>query len=320
MKDFPRLDLKNLKSYSIKDRSSKVNRGDFSKPWMKGGSFGDFLAGLPGILAAGDFLRIVDLWARAVRDERTIILAMGGHPVKVGLSPIIIDLMKRGAISLVAVNGSVMVHDSEVAMVGATSEDVGASLGEGRFGMGREANELINASAKAAAEKEMGLGRALGLALVAGGFPYIDDSLFASAAMLDVPVTVHVAHGTDVYYIHPTIDGGALGRAGMSDFKLYAGAVATLDHGLYINLGSAVVLPEVFLKALTLTRNLGYPVGDLTTVNMDFIRQYRPMVNVVNRPTAEGGQGFHLTGHHELMFPLLAAALIERLDSHEDTN
>jgi len=311
---FPPLELNRLKTYSIKERTSKVTRDDLAGPWNKGGGFNDFISGLPNILAAADFRRLVDRLALAVKTGRTVILAMGGHPVKVGLSPIIIDLMKRGVISLLAVNGSVMVHDTEMAMVGATSEDVAASLGQGAFGMSREANQLINRAAATAARDHLGLGRALGLKIMEGGFPYQEDSLFARAARLDLPLTVHVALGTDVYHIHPEADGGDLGRAGFQDFRLFCSAVATLSQGVFINLGSAVVMPEVFLKAVTLARNLGHDLKGLTTVNMDFVRHYRPQVNVVDRPTAEGGQGFNFIGHHEIMFPLLAAALIERLD------
>lgn len=313
MKNFPPLELGDLKTYSINERASKVTRKDFARPWTKGGGLNDFLSCLPNILAGGDFNRAVDRLARAVRDGRTIILALGGHPVKVGLSPLIIDLMKRGVISLLAVNGSVMVHDTEAAMVGATSEDVSASLGDGTFGMSREANGLINAAAIEAARKGIGLGQALGASIIQNGFPYEGDSLFASAARLDIPVCVHVALGTDVYHVHPEADGAALGKGSLTDFHTFCAAVATLEGGVFINLGSAVIIPEVFLKAVTLARNLGCVLKDMTTINMDFIRHYRPQVNIVNRPTAEGGQGFYFIGHHELMFPLLAAALIERL-------
>ena len=314
MKSFPVLEINRLKSCSIKDRHSKVTHRDFAEPWTKGGSLGEYLSRLPGILAADDFRQVVDRLARAASHGRTIILGMGGHPVKVGLTPIIIDLMRRGVISLLAVNGSVMVHDTEVALVGATSEDVAASLGQGEFGVTREANELINASAARASSENLGLGRALGLSLLELDPPQARQSLFAEAARLDIPVTVHVALGTDVYHIHPTANGADLGRASLEDFHMFCRAVADLESGVYINLGSAVIMPEIFLKAVTLVRNLGYSLKDITTVNMDFIRHYRPHTNVVQRPTAEGGRGFNLVGHHELMLPLLAAALIERLE------
>ena len=314
MKRFTPLDLSKIKTYSVQDRPSKVSRRDFGRPHSKGGGLADFLSKLPRILAAGDFSEVVERLARAAREKRTIILAMGGHPVKVGLSPIIIDLMKRGVISLLAVNGSVMVHDTEAAMIGSTSEDVQASLGDGHFGMAREPNQLINRAAALALEKDLGLGQALGQTILQQEFPFQEDSLFASAAQLGVPVCVHVALGTDVYQIHPQADGGNLGQASFRDFHIFCSAVATLQGGAFINLGSAVIMPEVFLKAVTLVRNLGHHISDLTTLNMDFIRQYRPQVNVVQRPTHEGGKGFNLVGHHEIMFPLLAAALIERLE------
>jgi hypothetical protein len=314
MTDFRKLDLSRLKTSSIHERKSKVDRTGFASPWKKGGRFGDFLANLPGILAAEDFIKIADAIATAVRDGRLVMLGMGGHVIKVGLSPLIVDLMERGIIKLIAVNGSVMVHDAELAMVGATSEDVAAGLGDGSFGVTREANALINQAARKAADTGIGMGRALGDALLEQDFPYNKDSVFAAGARLGVPITVHMAMGTDVYHIHPDADGAALGKAGLDDFHSFCSAVSQLEKGVYINLGSAVILPEVFLKAITLVRNLGYSLKDITTVNMDFIRQYRPQVNVVSRPTAEGGQGFSLVGHHELMFPLLCAAVIERID------
>ena len=313
MSKFAPLDLSGLKSGSIYDRHSKVSRKDFARPWEKGGGLSDFLDRLPGILAAADFKEISARLAEVVKGKHTLMLAMGGHPVKVGLSPIIIDLMKRGVISLLAVNGSVMVHDVEVALAGSTSEDVAAALGSGEFGMSKEANKLINGAAVEASQNDLGLGRALGKALRREGGLYLSDSLFAQAYELDIPVTVHVALGTDVYHIHPEADGAAIGQASLRDFRTFCAAAATLDNGAYVNLGSAVIMPEVFLKAVTLARNLGRRLDNLTTVNMDFIRQYRPQVNVVERPTAGTGRGFNLTGHHELMFPLLAAALIERL-------
>jgi len=313
VKSFPRLELDKLRTYSIHERASKVSADLFGRAWDKGGSFSEFLDRLPGLLAAGDFRQVVDRLAAAVTSGRTVILAMGGHPVKVGLSPIIIDLMRRGVISLLAVNGSVMVHDSEVALVGATSEDVAASLSSGGFGMARETAEVVNRAASEAARQGIGLGRALGLELAGRKAPNRALSLFAAGVEHDVPVTVHLALGTDIVHIHPAADGAHLGQASFEDFRLFCRAVAGLEGGAFINLGSAVIMPEVFLKAVSLARNLGHSLEGLTTVNMDFVRQYRPRVNVVERPTAGSGKGFDLVGHHEIMFPLLAAALIERL-------
>jgi len=313
MRKFPPLELSRIRTYSIKDRVSKVSVDDFGKPWVKGGTLSDFLDSLPDILGARDFHLVVDRLAEAARKGKTIILAMGGHPIKVGLAPVIIDLFERGIISLLAVNGSVMVHDTEAALAGRTSEDVAAALGRGEFGMVEETTRLINEAAVEAASQNIGLGRALGLKLAKGNYPFKEKSVFARAAEHDLPVTVHVALGTDIPHIHPEADGASLGRASFHDFRLFCEAVATLEGGAFINLGSAVIMPEVFLKAVTLARNLGCPLSDLTTLNMDFMRQYRPQVNVVDRPTAGSGRGFNLVGHHEIMFPLLAAALVERL-------
>lgn len=313
MKSFPHLELEKIRTYSIKERASKVSAARFGRAWEKGGGLADFLDRLPGLLAADEFRQVVDKLAAAVSGRRTVILAMGGHPVKVGLSPLIIDLMKRGIVSLLAVNGSVAVHDAEVALVGATSEDVAASLFSGAFGMARETAEVVHRAAAEAVRQGIGLGLALGMELAGGKVPYRSQSLFASGLEYDVPVTVHLALGTDIVHIHPAADGAQLGQASFEDFRLFCRAVAGLEGGVFINLGSAVIMPEVFLKAVSLARNLGHGLKDLTTVNMDFVQQYRPRVNVVERPTADGGKGFNLIGHHELMFPLLAAALIERL-------
>lgn len=313
MKSFPHLELEKIRTYSIKERASKVSAARFGRAWEKGGGLADFLDRLPGLLAADEFRQAVDRLAAAVSGRRTVILAMGGHPVKVGLSPLIIDLMKRGIVSLLAVNGSVAVHDAEVALVGATSEDVAASLFSGAFGMARETAEVVHRAAAEAVRQGIGLGRALGMELAGEKFPYRSQSLFASGLEYDVPVTVHLALGTDIVHIHPAADGAQLGQASFEDFRLFCRAVAGLEGGVFINLGSAVIMPEVFLKAVSLARNLGHGLKDLTTINMDFVQQYRPRVNVVERPTADGGKGFNLIGHHELMFPLLAAALIERL-------
>jgi hypothetical protein len=269
--------------------------------------------GLPSILAAKDLKEIIERIAAAVREGKEVILAMGAHPIKVGLSPIIIDLMRRGIISAVALNGAGIIHDSETAMVGMTSEDVAEGLGQGRFGMAEETASFLNKAVSKGAEKGWGIGRSVGSALCDAAFPYNNTSILASAFMLGIPATVHVAIGTDIIHVHPTFDPSAVGKASHIDFRTFAALVANLKEGVFINLGSAVILPEVFLKALTLVRNLGHKVDDFTAINMDFIRHYRPMTNVVGRPVKDGGKGYHITGHHELMFPLLAAAVIERI-------
>jgi hypothetical protein len=275
-----------------------------------------WLSSLPRILAGNDFRAVVDRLARAARNRKMILLAMGAHPIKVGLSPHIIDLMERGIVRGLAMNGACVIHDTEVAMVGHTSEDVEARLGEGQFGMADEPARLINETIREGARSDKGLGEAVGARLSKEKFPHHGLSLLARAHDLGVPVSVHVAIGTDTIHFHPSADGASLGKASHRDFRLFATLVSRLEEGVFINLGSAVILPEVFLKALSLVRNLGHDVKRFTTLNMDFIRHYRPMANVVSRPTMEGGEGYSLVGHHEIMFPLLAAAVIERLEGN----
>ncbi len=308
------ISLEHVKSYPLEERSSKVNVKDFGRPWREGGSLSNWLESLPGILAGGDFREIVDRMVRAAASRKTILLAMGAHPIKVGLNPVIVDLLERGILSGIAMNGAGIIHDAEVAMVGHTSEDVAALIGEGRFGMAEETGRFLNEAISQGARKDLGLGRSVGAALVDARFPHNRYSILAKAYELDIPVTVHVAVGTDTIHFHPGADGAAIGKSSHLDFRIFARLVSTLDKGVFINLGSAVILPEVFLKALSLVRNLDHEVKDFTTVNMDFFRHYRPITNVVDRPTQEGGQGYHVTGHHEIMFPLLAAAVIEGLE------
>jgi len=307
------ISLDEVKSYPLKKRSSKVKIDDFGYAWKPGGSMNQWLNSLPKILAGNDFTEIVDRFVRASVSNKTIILAMGAHAIKVGLNPIILDLLNRRILSGLAMNGAGIIHDAEVAMVGCTSEDVAGQIGTGNFGMSEETGKHLNAAISEGAKQGLGIGRSVGAMLIRENFPYNRYSLLARAYELDIPVTVHVAIGTDIIHFHPNVDGASVGKASHLDFRIFARLVSTLEGGGFINLGSAVVLPEVFLKALTLVRNLGYPVKDFTTVNMDFIRHYRPMTNVVHRPTLDGGKGYNLVGHHEIMFPLLAAAVIERL-------
>lgn len=302
-----------IKSYPIKDRESKVSVEDFGSPWKAGGSFKDWMNSLPGILAGKDLLLVADRIVQAVKNSKSFLLGMGAHPIKVGLNPVIIDLMKRGVLTGIALNGAGIIHDSETAMIGQTSEDVSAGLGQGNFGMAEETGRLLNEAISSGAASNIGLGKAVGKMLVEERFPYNDRSILASAYEIGVPVTVHVAMGTDIIHFHPKADGAAIGETSHMDFRIFSGLVSGLEEGVYLNLGSAVIMPEVFLKAVTLVRNLGHRLEKITTVNMDFIRGYRPMTNVVQRPTLEGGEGFSLVGHHEIMFPLLAAAVIEGL-------
>ena len=231
-----------------------------------------------------------------------------------GLNPVIIDLMERGVIHALALNGACIIHDAELAMAGKTSEDVAAEIGKGSFGMAEETGRYLNQAMAQGAGQGLGLGESVGRMLVKEAFPFNDHSLLARAHELNIPATVHVAVGTDIIHFHPLADGADIGKTSHLDFRIFCRLVSELDKGALINLGSAVILPEVFLKALSVARNLGHTVKDITTVNMDFIRQYRPMTNVVHRPTLDGGKGFSLVGHHEIMFPLLASAIIEGME------
>ncbi len=307
------LDFSGLHTYSLHGRHSKVTINDFARPPRPGMSVRDLLAGLPGQLAGRDLPELVRRIVKSCRASRPVLVGMGAHVIKVGLNPVLIELMKRGVISAIALNGAGIIHDTEIAMVGRTSEEVADVLGSGAFGAARETGEVLNTAIKRGAGKNIGLGRAVGEALLEQDFPHNDQSLLAQAVRMDIPVTVHVAIGTDIIHIHPGADGAAIGQTSHYDFRVFCALVAGLEGGVYLNVGSAVLLPEVFLKALTVVRNLGHDVRHLTTANFDFIRQYRPLTNVVHRPTLEGGCGFNFTGHHELMIPLLAAAILDGL-------
>jgi len=314
MKKLEPLSLDGIKTYSLSERHSKVSFQDFGSPWRRGGGFREFVDRLPRILAGQTVREVAAAWVRARKDGRHVLLGMGAHPIKVGLSPVLIDLLQRGLITGVAMNGAGIIHDAEVAMVGRTSEDVDEVLGCGQFGMARETAEFLNAAIAWGARQGLGLGQAVGQRLFESDFPHRNLSLVGMAAALKVPLTVHVAVGTDIIHLHPSVDPEALGATTHRDFRLFAALVSELDHGVFINLGSAVIIPEVFLKALTLARNLGHKASPLTTVNLDFVQHYRPLTNVVRRPTAEAGQGLALTGHHELLFPMLAAMVVEEME------
>jgi len=301
-------------TYPLKQRKSKVAAGVLGVPWRAEGKMRDFLGSLPRTLAAADLREIVQRIAAAVRAQRPVVLGMGAHPLKVGLSPLIIDLLERGILSAVAMNGAGIIHDFELAYHGETSEDVAEALGDGSFGMARETGEFLNSAIRAGvAQIGVGLGRAVGEQIRAADLPHAHLSVLATCARLEVPACVHVAVGTDIIHMHPQADGAAIGEGSLRDFHLLTAVVAQLEGGVFINLGSAVIIPEVFLKAISLARNLGHTVNAFTTVDLDFARHYRPAMNIVSRPTQQGGRGFHLTGHHEILFPLLCAAVIEEL-------
>lgn len=302
----------NIRTYSLASRPSKVSTEDFSKPPSAGDSLKEFLGKLPNILAVKQIREIAGYIIRARELKKPIIWGIGGHVIKTGLAPILIDLMRKGFISAIASNGSVLVHDTEIALVGFTSEDVDSSLGKGDFGAAKETGEIMNAAARYGFENQIGLGEAVGKILSTMNPRNSEISLICQAYQLNIPFTVHLTIGADIGHFHSSADGAALGATSHSDFRLFCSLVKEMNlGGVYLNIGSAVVLPEIFLKAVTVVRNLGFPLTDFTTANFDFIQHYRPNTNVVKRPTAGGvGRGYSLTGHHEIMIPLLAAHLI----------
>jgi hypothetical protein len=310
------IDFEGLRTVELGARPSKVDRNMLGRPVRAGLSLADFLEGLPRVLAAGDLLDAAQRIAAAIKDQRPVILGMGAHPIKVGLGPLICDLLRRGVITALALNGAGVIHDVEMALAGHTSEDVDTALADGSFGMSGDTARFINEAIAAAPEE--GLGKAVGAALLAAAPDGVADSLLATAAEKDLTVSVHVALGTDIIHLHPSCDPAATGRASHLDFRRFCAEVADLEGGVYLNLGSAVILPEVFLKALTLVRNLGHRVFDFTTVNLDMIGHYRPLTNVVRRPTLIAGRGINLIGHHEINFPLLMAAGCEALTGQGD--
>ena len=305
------LDLSRVSTYPLASRPSKVDAGDFARPVNPAASLKDFIDGLPNILAARELRELGELIRNARRRGRAVILGLGGHVIKTGLAPVLISLMKQGMVTAFAMNGSAMIHDFEIALVGATSEDVDATLGSGSFGGAEETGRVINQAAIAGARDNIGMGEAIGRQLSEMKPPHADKSILLSAFEAGVPVTVHVALGTDIVHIHPAADGAAIGQTTHQDFRLLCSLVRELnDGGVYLNIGSAVVLPEVFLKTVTVVRNLGESLESFVTANFDFIQHYRPLTNVVRRPVAGSGRGFSFTGHHEIMVPLLAASIL----------
>ena len=308
---YEEFDLASVKTYPLRSRQSKVTLAQFATPYKKGTGVDGLLKTLPALLAASDFKAVVQALLTARQDGRAIIWGLGAHVLKTGLSPIIVDLMERGFVSAIATNGAGIIHDFEIALSGATSEDVDATLGPGTFGMAEETGTQLNQAIIDGAAEGLGLGQSVGRFLSTGRAQFAQISIAASAHRLGIPLTAHVAIGTDIIHMHPSASGAAIGEASLRDFKYFTSAVARLAGGVFLNCGSAVVLPEVFLKAVAIARNDGRSLDGLTTVNLDFLRHYRALTNVVSRPTAGTGKGYSLTGHHEIMLPLLAAALIE---------
>ena len=316
------LSLERIRTYPLAKRKSKVTVKDFGRPLRRGASLAEFLDSLPRLLAADDLRAVLAAILRARARRKAVLWGLGGHVIKVGLGPVLIDLIRRGFVSGIAMNGAALVHDFEIALVGNTSEDVEAVLGRGEFGMAEETGLYLNEIAVGAERSHIGLGEAAGKLLSSGRLraKYSAASVLVAAYRARVPVTVHVAIGTDIPHMHRSADGAALGAATHHDFRLFCALVKQMHpRGVYLNWGSAVVLPEVFLKAVSVVRNLGVPLRPITTANFDFIQHYRPQQNVVKRPTLpvrgaarSGSRGYALTGHHEILLPLVAAALVER--------
>jgi deoxyhypusine synthase len=297
----------------LKTRKSKVQLDKLASPFA-GGSFGDYLDTLPDILAARDFRAVISAIVKARKAGRPVILGMGAHPIKVGLSPVIINLLENNIITALAMNGACIVHDFELSLMGQTSEDVDTELCKGTFGMAEETGAALNKSINTGVKKGQGIGVSVGESIMKSKAAYKNLSLLAAAVRLNIPASVHVGIGTDIIHMHPRAKGASIGEGSMRDFKIFSSVIADLKGGVYINLGSAVIMPEVFLKAIAVTRNLKYKVRNFTTVNMDFIQHYRCRENVLRRPVLSGGNSFALTGHHEIMFPLLAAAVMEKVN------
>jgi hypothetical protein len=312
---YEEFDLSGVRTYPLAGRRSKARTEDFARPVGKGVSFASWLESLPAILGAADLRRVVAAIVAARQGDHGLVWGIGAHVIKTGVSPVLVDLMHRGYVSALAMNGAGMIHDFEVALSGATSEDVDETLGPGRFGMAEETGRLLNEVAQRASQDRRGLGQTLGAFLADLNPPHAGASLAVTAHRLAIPLTVHVALGTDITHMHPRAAGASIGDASLRDFRYFTSSVARLDHGVYLNCGSAVVLPEIFLKAVALARNAGVALEGLTTVNVDFQRMYRPQTNVVTRPVAgTTGVGISLVGHHEVLIPLIAAAVIQADD------
>ncbi|HUB77972.1 MAG TPA: hypothetical protein VMB03_04200 [Bryobacteraceae bacterium] len=306
------LDLSGLRTVGLEERGGKVKVADFAAVYKKGSGLAGWLDSLPHILAGDSFRAVVDAIVAARAAKRAIIWGLGGHVIKCGLAPVLVEMMQRGFATAFAMNGSASIHDFEIALAGHTSEDVEAVLPDGRFGAAEETGSFMNQAITEGASREIGMGEALGAWLNQRSHT---NCLLAQAYLHQTPLTVHVAIGTDTPHTHPAADAAAIGATTHRDFRLFASCATGLhDGGVYLNVGSAVVMPEVFLKAVSAIRNLGHPLANFTTVNCDFLQHYRPRVNVVERPHAggAGGRGYALTGHHELMIPLLAAVLVEK--------
>ncbi len=314
-KKYSPISTSKVKTYSITTRNNKVNVKDhFAAPLSVDTSFETFIDSLPRLLGADSLRGVVDAVIRAREKDKPVVLAIGGHVIKCGLQPVLKSLIEADVITAVAMNGSAAIHDFEVSLIGATSEDVGAVLHSGDFGFSEETGGGMNRALKAGVDTDAGYGEAIGRCIVDNAHPYREYSLLAACVEKDIPATVHVAIGTDIIHQHPEFDGAVTGEMSARDFRLLTSVVADLgDGGVWLNVGSAVLLPEVFLKALSIAQNLGYHVDGFSTANFDMIQHYRPLTNVVRRPTSEHGRGYSITGHHEINIPLFAQAVLTRL-------
>jgi hypothetical protein len=308
---YEEFDLAGVRTYPLASRQSKANARDFATPFKAGSGVRGLLDSMPRLLAGADFKAVVATVREARDGGHGIVWGLGAHVLKTGLSPVLIDLMERGFVSALATNGAGVIHDFELALSGSTSEDVDEALGPGRFGMAEETGGLLNAAINEGVRDGLGLGQAVVRYLHQLQPPHATISVLGAAGRLEIPITVHVGIGTDIIHMHPDASGAALGEGSLRDFRYFVSNVSRLERGVYLNCGSAVILPEVFLKAVALSRNQGRTLDGLTTVNLDFIRQYRTQTNVVSRPVAGIGRGYSLVGHHEIMIPLLAAALVD---------
>lgn len=311
---YPDIDTRTVETYPLHTRKNNVSVHDFAKPQLHPASSLTFLNSLPDLYAGNDFKRTVEAIVHAHQRDQLVIFAFGGHVVKCGVSPYIISLIREGIITGIASTGSGSIHDFEIALIGETSENVSETITDGRFGMSEETGRLMNEAINEGAQSQCGMGESLGRKLLEIKPPFLDYSILAGAVSHEIPVTIHVAVGTDIIHQHPMADGSAIGATTFKDFRTLISEVAGLgDGGVFINFGSAVIIPEVFLKALSVARNLGYPVTHFTTANFDMIQQYRPRQNIVKRPVHPHGSGYSITGHHELMIPLLYRSIQEAL-------
>jgi hypothetical protein len=309
---YDEFDLSDVRTYPLRSRTSKAHVENFGRPVGSSATVGQLVASLPNILAGSDFKAIVQAVVDAKRKDAGLLWGIGAHVIKTGLGPVLVDLMQRGFVSGLATNGAAIIHDFEIALSGATSEDVDETLGPGRFGMADETGRLLNRIISEGVDQGLGIGQSVCRFLDEKEPQFVRRSVLAAAARLGIPVTAHVAIGTDVIHMHPEASGRAIGEGSLRDFRYFVSSVARLGGGVYLNCGSAVILPEVFLKAVALARNRGIRLDGLTTVSLDFVRGYRPETNVVVRPTAGIGRGYSLIGHHEIMIPLLAASVVHR--------